>query len=716
MVPVLALVLACAPKQAPEPAATPTDPVPPVAAEKPHTHTEHGVERADPYYWLRHKEGPEVIAYVEAENAYTEAMDAHAAPFRQALFDEMLARIQEDDADVPWADGDHLYYARTEAGKNYEIWCRKPIADGAAAVEQVKLDENVRAQGLDYYDLGAWEVSPDGRLLAVAEDTDGDEIYTIRFLDLASGELLDDVLEHTTATLTWANDSATLFYTSLDDALRPDALWRHSLGVPQQGDVLIHREADERFWTTVWRTRSDGYLVHGLFSSITSELRVLDADTPDRPFRTLTPRHQGMAYTLAHRGEHFYLRTNDCDDEAGEHTDCALNYKVVRTPVDGTDRSTWEEVIPHRDDVTLEGLDTFAGHLVVHERAGGVVQLRVRDLASGEDHLVAMPEDAYEIWDEPNAVFEATDLRFGYSSMITPESTFAWDMATQERTLLEEKAVLGGYDKAAYTTARLWATAPDGVQVPVTVVHRADLALDGTAPLILTGYGAYGEPYDPYFTVTRLPLLDRGVVFAIAHIRGGGDMGRGWYEDGKYLQKQNTFTDFIACTELLVAEGYAHPDRVATYGGSAGGLLMGAVLNQRPDLWAGVVAQVPFVDVVTTMLDEDIPLTAIEWEEWGNPDDEVYFDYMLAYSPYDNVTAQDYPPLLITSGLNDPRVQYWEPTKWAARLRATKTDDNVLLLKTNMGAGHAGASGRYGYLEDKAYEWAFLLESVGITE
>ncbi len=707
----LLLTLACGPQASPPPAAAP-EPAPPVAPQRPHVHTEHGVERPDPWYWLREREDPEVLAYIEAENAWTELATADSASFRQALYDEMLARIQEDDSGVPWQDGDFLYQLESVEGAAYQALWRVPVATPDAPVSLV-FDENARAEGHDYYHLGALTVSPDQQRLAVAEDTSGREIYTVRVLELGSGEWLPDTLEGASTSLAWAADSATLFYTTMDDALRPDTLWRHGLGTPQAEDARVYVEDDERFWLYADTTRSEDYLLAISSSNVTSEIRVLDATTPEAAWQLLIPRVQGVEASVAHQGDRWLVRTNACLDEGGLQGDCALNFKLLALPLDGQGEP--EELLAHRPEVLLESVDAFADHLVVLERDQGVLGLRVLD-RSGEARTVDLPGGVGEVWAEANAVYDTDTYRFGYTSMVTPVTVFDWQVETGELTTRKVDPVLGDYDPATYTTTRLHATSTGGVQVPVTVVHRSDLPLDGTAPLILTGYGSYGVPYDPYFTITRLPLLDRGVVFGIAHIRGGGDLGRGWYEDGKYLHKQHTFDDFIAVTEHLVAQGLAAPDRVAIYGGSAGGMLMGAVVNQRPELYAGVVAQVPFVDVVTTMMDETIPLTVIEWEEWGDPHDKTYFDAMLAYSPYDNVAAQDYPPMLITSGLNDPRVQYWEPTKWAARLRATGTGSAPLLLKTHMGAGHAGSSGRYGYLEDKAFVWAFLLESLGVTQ
>jgi len=685
---------------------------PPVAEQRAHVHVEHGVEREDPYYWLREKEDPDVIAYVEAENAYLRDATAHLEDERKALFDEMLARIQENDESVPYLHGGWQYYSRTEEGKPYRIYCRK----GADGVEQVLVDVNALAEGHEYMALGHFKMSPDHNLIAYGTDTDGSEIYTLRFRDARTGETLSDEVKGAYYSLAWGNDNKTVFYTKLDEAHRPWQVWRHEIGTDQAEDALVFQEDDDRYFVGVGKTRSEQFLLISLGSAITSEYLVLDADNPTGDFRVFSPRHQGMEYSLTHHGDRFYVVTNDSDDTDGKHDKRAINFKLMSAPLDATDRSQWAEVIGHREEVLIKDVDAFTDHLVIHEREGGFPQLRVRQLSTGEEHVVSMPEPVYTLSGSSNPEFDTSTFRFGYGSLVTPNSVFDYDLNTRERTLMKESPVLGGYDRTLYASERVVAIADDGTEVPISIVYKKDIDKEGPRALWLTGYGSYGMSYDPSFSSTRLSLLDRGVSFAIAHIRGGGEMGRRWKEDGKFLNKTNTFTDFIDCAEHLVDAGYTASDRLVIQGGSAGGLLMGAVLNMRPDLFLAAIARVPFVDVVTTMLDESIPLTAIEWEEWGNPKDKTYFDYMLAYSPYDNVKAQDYPHLLVTSGLNDPRVQYWEPTKWVARLRTQATGSGQILLKTDMGAGHGGKSGRYGRLEEQAFLFAFALDKLGLVE
>ena len=685
---------------------------PPVADERAHVHTEHGVERSDPYYWLRDREDADVIAYVEAENAYLQGATAHLEGERKTLFDEMLARIQENDESVPYTHGGWQYYSRTEEGKPYRIYCRK----GDDGVEQVLVDVNALAEGHEYMSLGHFEMSPDHNFVAFGTDTDGSEVYTLRFRDARTGELLADEVKGAYYSLAWGNDNKTVFYTTIDEAHRPWRVHRHTIGTDQSEDEVVFQEDDDRYFVSVSKTRSEQFLLISLGSAITSEYLVLDADTPTGAFRVFSPRQQGMEYSLTHHGDRFYIVTNDSDDADGKHDHRAINFKLMSAPLDATDRSQWIEVIPHREEVLIEDVDAFTDHLVIHEREGGFQQLRVRKLSSGDEHVISMPEPVYTLWGENNPEFDTHTFRFGYGSLITPDSVFDYDLNTRTRELKKEKPVLGGYDRTLYASERLTATADDGTPVPISIVYKKDIGSDGPRALWLTGYGSYGMSYDAHFSSSRLSLLDRGVSFAIAHIRGGGEMGRRWKEDGKFLSKKNTFTDFIDCAEHLVDQAYTASDRLVIQGGSAGGLLMGAVMNMRPELFHAVVARVPFVDVVTTMLDESIPLTAIEWEEWGNPADKAYFDYMLSYSPYDNVEAQDYPHLLVTSGLNDPRVQYWEPTKWVARLRATATGDGQVLLKTDMGAGHGGKSGRYGRLEEQAFLYAFALDTLGLVD
>lgn len=709
----LSLLLACAPSQTipPQPAAAAMPAEPPVAKLREHVHSEHGVERPDPYNWLRERDDPAVMTYIQAENAYTDAMTAPLEPLRQQLYDEMLARVQETHTSPPFRHGPWLYYTRTEQGRAYEVLCRK--APEPDAQEQILVDENVLAEGQDYFELGTWEPSPDHRVLAITTDTAGDEIYTLQLLDTTTGELLPDTIDGSYWSVQWAADGASLFYLTLDDALRPWRVHRHVLGTPQADDVLVYQEDDERFHVHLGKTRSGAYLTLTMASTITTEVRVLPADQPGGDFEAVAERHHGMEYSLAHQGDRFWITTNDCDDAQGQHADCALNFHLVSAPVEARSRDAWVEAIPHRPTVRLLGVEAFESRLVVRERSAGQLRLHSWDPATGDSWPVTLPEDSYVLWREDNPEYSAATYRFGYSSMVTPDSIFEADLSTGGRTLLEELPV-PGYDQSLYATDRLWVEARDGARVPVAVVHRAELALDGTNPMLLFGYGAYGVSYDAEWDATVLPLLDRGFAVGIAQVRGGGDLGRPWYEAGKLEHKLSSFTDFIDCAEHLVAAGYTSPDRLAISGTSAGGLLMGAVTNMRPDLFAVVLAHVPFVDVVSTMLDESIPLTAIEWEEWGDPRQPEAFEALLAYSPYDNVSAQDYPAMLVTSGLNDPRVQYWEPTKWVAKLRATGTGHAPLLLKTHMGAGHAGSSGRYGHLEDRALDYAFVLDVLGM--
>jgi len=707
------ILVGCGPKKAPEAApeeAQAAVAAPPEAAQRPHVHTEHDVERADPYYWMRDRDDPELIPYIEAENAYTLAQTAHLEPLRTALYDEMLGRIQEDDRTVPAPDGEWLYLRETEEGKAYPIHLRQRGEEGEP---EVVLDENELAEGHEYMSLGALSVSPDHQRVAYAVDFDGRELYTIHVRDLTTGELLDDTIPDVTGDMVWANDSQTLFYTTQDDTLRPYELRRRTLGDPDS-DASVYVEDDEKFRVGVYKTRSDAYVMLYIGSSLTTEVRVLPADDPDGAWQTLSPRHEGHEYSADHHGDAFWIRTNDCDDEQGKHDDCAVNFKVMKAPLDATSRDAWVEVIGHSNVVTIEGVEPFAEHLVVVERQDGLVHFRVVDPATARGERLELPEAAYYVSVGTNREYDTSTFRFDYSSPVTPWSTYDADLATGALTLRKEDPVLG-YDRNLYEVERQFATADDGTEVPLTLVRRKGLG-EGPHPTLLYGYGSYGIPMDPYFTSSRISLLDRGVVFVISHVRGGGDNGRTWYEDGKFLTKRNTFTDFIASAKHLVAEGVTSSDQLAIQGGSAGGLLMGAVINMEPTLFRATIAAVPFVDVVTTMLDESIPLTTNEWEEWGNPAEKEYFDYMLSYSPYDNVDAKPYPALLIESGLNDPRVQYWEPTKWTAKLRDVWMTDRPLLLKTNMGAGHGGNSGRYGWIEDQAFRTAFVLDQIGATE
>ncbi|AFY87883.1 S9 family peptidase [Chroococcidiopsis thermalis] len=675
---------------------------PPIAAKKPQSLILHNDERVDNYYWLREKENSEVIAYLEAENSYTQTMMQHTEVLQEKLYKEMLDRIQETDLSVPYRKDEYYYYSRTEAGKAYPIYCRKKGSLDAA--EEILLDQNTLAEGHEFFNIGVLQVSPNHQLLAYSVDTSGAERYTMYFLDLNTSQLYEQSIEDTYYSFAWGNDNCTVFYTKVDDANRPFQLWRHSLDVPIAEDILVYEETDEAFHLSVGKTRSQAYILLELGSMITSEVHYLAANNPTGNFQLIHPRTDGMEYDIEHHSDNFYITTNDE----------AINFKLMKAPVSSPTKENWETVISHREDVFLLGVSAFSNHLVIYERQRGLPTVRVQKFATGEEYEMTFPEPTYAVYEGNNPEFNTKTLRFNYTSLITPNSVFDFDMETQQRELKKETPVLGGYDRTQYQSEWLMATAEDSVQVPISIVYKKGIQKNGENPLFLTGYGSYGYSYPAAFSSNRLSLLDRGVVFAIAHIRGGSEMGRKWYENGKFLHKKNTFTDFIACAEYLISQGWTNSDRLSISGGSAGGLLMGAVVNLRPDLFKAVIADVPFVDVVTTILDTSLPLTTIEWDEWGNPNDKVYYDYIKSYSPYDNVEAKEYPDLLINAGLNDSRVQYWEPAKWTAKLRELKTDRNVLLLKTNMGAGHGGASGRYESLKETAFDYAFLLDRLGL--
>ena len=674
---------------------------PPIAPKQPQVLTNHGDERIDDYFWMRDSNNPKVIAYLEAENAYTEAMMQHTEPLQSTLYNEMLARIKESDLSVPYRQADYYYYSRTEEGKSYPIHCRKK--GSLDAIEEILLDQNELAKGYEYFSLGTFKVSPNHQVLAYSIDTSGAEQYTLFFLDLTTFELYPETINDTYFSLAWGNDNCTVFYSKVDSANRPFQLLRHTLGSKSVQDILIYEESDESYFLSVGRTRSQAYIIMSLGSKITSEIHYLDANNPNDNFQVIHPRQQGMEYDLEHHKDYFYIVTNDE----------AVNFKLVKSPIATPSKENWQLVIAHREDVLLSSVSAFSDYLVISERKAGLPIMRVQKLATGEEKYITFPEPTYAASLGNNPEFSTTKLRFNYTSLITPSSVFDYDMETNERELKKETEVLGGYDRTQYKSEWLLATAPDGTQIPISIVYKKGIEKNGNSPLFLTGYGSYGASYPASFSSTRLSLLTRGVAIAIAHIRGGGEMGRKWYENGKFLHKKNTFTDFIACAEHLIAQKWTSSARLAISGGSAGGLLMGAVINMRPELFKVVLAAVPFVDVVTTILDTSLPLSAMEWEEWGNPNDKTYYDYMKSYSPYDNVKPQDYPHILIIAGLNDSRVKYWEPAKWTAKLRELKTDNNLLLLKTNMGAGHGGASGRYESLKETAFEYAFVLDRLG---
>jgi len=676
--------------------------VAPIAEAIPQELSIHGDSRIDHYYWLRDKESPKVIDYLKAENAYTEVMTAHTQALREKLYNEILGRIKQTDLSVPYKEENYIYYSRTEAGKDYPIYCRKK--ESIEATEEIILNVNALAEGHEYFSVGGLQVSLDQQLLGYGVDTTGARVYNLRFKDLATGETLPDEIPNT-AGFAWANDNKTIFYTVIDAAQRPYQIWRHQLGSDIQNDVLVFHETDTTFRTYVYKTKSKKYLIIGSSSTLSSEMRFLEASTPAGEFQVINPREPDHEYFVFHYEDKFYIRTN-LDAE---------NFRLVETPVNQPSKEHWREVIPHREEVLLEGIEIFKDYLALEERQAGLTQIRVINWQTQDEHYLDFGEPTYTAYIYYNPEFDTNTLRYGYNSLTTPNSVYDYNMQSREKELVKQQEVLGDFDPENYLAERIHATAKDGTLVPISLVYRKGFLKNGSHPCMLTGYGSYGFSLDPYFSAARLSLLDRGFVYALAHIRGGSEMGRRWYDSGKLFHKKNTFTDFIACAEHLIQEKYTSPDKLIASGGSAGGLLIGAVVNERPDLFKGVIMDVPFVDVVTTMLDSSIPLTEQEYDEWGNPQQKEYYDYMKSYSPYDNVRPQDYPAILVTTGLNDANVQYWEPAKWVAKLRQTKTDKNLLLLKTNLGSGHGGPSGRYEQYRETAFDYAFVLDLVGIT-
>jgi oligopeptidase B len=678
--------------------------LPPAAKRVPKKVTLHGVSWQDPYAWLREKTSPEVIQYLEAENRYTEGIMKDTEELQKQLYAEILGRIQETDLSVPARKDDYFYYTRMEKGKSYAIYCRKKGSLDAA--EEVMLDANVLAEGKKYFRIGVFVVSPDHNLVAYSVDTAGDEAYLLTVKDLRTGQLLQDEVPNTYYSVEWGNDNRTLFYNVLDAAKRPYRLYRHVLGTPASDDVLVYEEPDQAFTLELSRARSGAFLLMTLGSSTTAEVRYLSTEEPHEPFRIVEPRRKGIEYSVEHQGDSFYIIADDT----------GRNYRLVKAPVSNPSAANWQEILPHRDDVMISDVDGFAGHLVISTLENATPRLHIRNLDSGEAHTIEFPEPVYAAALTGNREYNTRTLRFNYTSLITPASVFDYDMEARTRELKKQTEVLGGYDPSQYVSERLYATGHDGMKVPMAVVYKKGLERNGRNPALLYGYGSYGASSLPYFSSDRLSLLDRGFVFAIAQIRGGSEMGRKWHDNGKMMLKKNSFQDFVSAAEHLVALQYTSPRKLAMMGGSAGGLLMGAVLNMRPDLFGAVIAKVPFVDVINTMLDETLPLTVGEFEEWGNPKEKQYFEYMRTYSPYDNVKRRAYPHMLVTAGLNDPRVSYWEPAKWVAKLRTVKTnpEKTLLLLKTNMGAGHFGASGRYERIKETAFDYAFLLKALEV--
>lgn len=670
----------------------------------PHVTEIHGQKLTDEYFWLRERENPKVIELLKAENAYTEAMTAGQKGLEKKLYDEMLARIKQTDLSVPYRENGYFYYTRTEEGKSYPIYCRKK--GSLDAPEEVMLDVNRMAEGKPTLFVTPLGVSPDNTILAFGEDPTGGRIVTIRFKNLRTGDLLPDAIEGTAGDMAWFGDSKTFVFVTQDHALRSAKVFRSALGKDHSKAELLLDETDERFDVGVSPTLSRRFVMMHSTSMKSGEHWFLAADDPAGKFQVIEPRRQGVEYSVTDHGDKFLIR----------HNDGAINFTLAEAPIASPGRASWKTVIPHSKDSYLTGVIAFKDFLVIQAREGGLGTIRIRKFSDGSEHVVQFPEEAYSVFPRSNAEYDTSTLRLGYSSFITPGSVFDYDMNTRSLTLLKETPVLGGYDRTKYVSKRFFAKAPDGAEVPVTVVHRKDLKLDGGNPTLLYSYGSYGINTDVGFSSSILSLLDRGMVYAIAQIRGGSDKGRQWYEDGRMMNKKNTFTDFIAAAEALIAKGYTSPNKLAIRGGSAGGLLMGAVVNMRPDLFRAVVADVPFVDVINTMLDKDLPLTVAEYEQWGNPNEKPAFDYMITYSPYDNVGKKPYPTILATTGLHDSQVSYWEPTKWVQKIRAMNPGGNPVLLKINLEAAHGGSSGRYERMKEEAFRYAWVLEQLGITQ
>ena len=679
--------------------------VPPVAKIVPHEMTEHGNTRVDNYYWMREREDPQVIAYLEAENEYVKKKMKHTEKLQEKLFEEIKGRIKKNDESVPYREDGDYFYTRYEEGKEYQIYCRR--RGSGSAPEEILLDVNELVVGDGFLSVQGVNISSGKDLLVIGIDRVGRRFYDLHFKDLSTGKMLADVIPAVTPYGAWANDNRTYFYTAKDpETLRPHQVWRHRLGTDASEDELIFEEKDSTFSCYAHKSKSKEYLFITSEQTLSSEVRYLKADDPGGEFRILQAREADHEYSVDHHAGRFYIRTNWQ----------ATNFRLMETPVVNTAKRNWREVIAHRDDVYLGGYELFDEFLVLTERAAGLNRLRVKPWNGEGEHYIEFAEPAYDAWIDVNREFDTTVLRYEYTSPITPNTVFDYDMRTREQTLMKRDEVVGGFDADAFTVERLFVTARDGEWVPLSLVYPKTLVRDGSSPFYLYGYGSYGSSESATFSAARLSMLERGFGMAIAHIRGGQEMGRRWYDDGKLMKKWNTFYDFIDCAQFMIDECYSSPDRLFAWGGSAGGLLTGVVLNEAPQLFKGVLSDVAFVDVITTMLDETIPLTTGEYDEWGNPNEKAAYDYMLSYSPYDQVKAQDYPNMLMTAGLHDSQVQYWEPAKWVAKLRAMKTDENLLLFKTNMDAGHGGQSGRFRRYRETALSYAFMLDLVGIKE
>ena len=677
----------------------------PIAKKKPVELKKHGDIRIDDYYWLNDRDNPDVISYLEAENEYCKSVMHYTEDFQTSLFEEMKSRIKKDDQSVPYKYNGYWYIVRYEKGKDYPIYLRKK--ETLEAPEEILFDCNKMAESHNYFKLVGISISPDNKLVSFATDLTGRRIYTIQIKNLVTDSLLDTKIENTNGRSIWANDNKTLFYCSKNEkTLRSEKVFKHKLDT-QVEDILVYQEEDETFGVSISKSKSREYLVISSYQTLTTEFRILKADNPDGEFKVFSPRERGVEYSISHYNDSFYIITN---------ADNSTNFKLMKTSVSKTSKAFWEEVIPHRKEVLLETIDIFKDFLVISERENGLNKIRIKRWDNTDDYYLPFNSETYTAYTTTNVDFDTTILRYSYNALDTPASVIDFDMVNKTKEIKKEQEVLGGkFKKENYKTERIWANAKDGTKIPISIIHHINTNRSEKTPLILYAYGSYGSTIDPYFSSIRLSLLDRGFIYAIAHVRGGEYLGREWYDNGKLLKKKNTFEDFVACTKHLINKNYTSADHFYAIGGSAGGLLMGVIANTNPNLYNGIVAQVPFVDVVTTMLDDSIPLTTGEYDEWGNPNDEVYYNYMKSYSPYDNVTSQEYPNMLITAGLHDSQVQYWEPAKWIAKLRDLKVNNNnLLIMETNMKAGHGGASGRFESLKEVALEYAFIMDLEGI--
>ena len=674
---------------------------PPSAKKIPSKLTKFESVRVDNYFWLNNRDNPEVIDYLEKENDYYEKMTSHTKSFQQKIFKEIKDKIKEDEESVPYFLNGYWYVTKFEKEKNYPIYIRKK--DTLKSKEQILFDCNVLAKGHEFFNLSNFKISPNNKFIAFSTDTVSRRLYTIKIKNLETGKILEESIDNSSGSFAWANDNKTLFYTNRDiKTLRNDKIYRHTIGENSNKDKLVFHEKDNTFYTSVSKSKSNKFIIISSYSTLTSEFQFLDASNPQEEFKLFNKRKRGLEYSVSHYGKDFYIITN---------TDNSKNYKLMKTPIFNTEYKNWKDVIKHRDDVMLEGIDIFKDYLVISERFNGLSRINIKKWDNSENYYLDFKSETFSSYTTTNIDFDTDILRYGFNSMTEPALVIDFNMKTKEKTVRKQQQVLDSdFKKENYISERLWAPSSDGVKIPISIVYKKGLKKNGKNPLLLYGYGSYGNTIDPYFSISRLSLLDRGFVFAIAHVRGSEYLGREWYENGKLFKKENTFKDFISSTKYLISEGYTNVKQSYAYGGSAGGLLMGAVINLAPELYNGVISAVPFVDVITTMLDESIPLTTGEYDEWGNPNDEKYFDYMLSYSPYDNVKKLNYPNLLVTSGLHDSQVQYWEPAKWVAKLRDLKSNNNLLFLDTNMDAGHGGASGRFEALKEVAKEYTFLFD------